>query len=53
VLARQAALALEVARDAPGELLEQFGDLGSGERRARLKARREALAWRDEKLPPA
>ena len=48
VRTRQAALALEVARDAPGELLDQRGDLGIGERRGGLEARREARARRDE-----
>jgi len=33
VCAGQAALALEVARDAPGEQLDQLGDIGIGERR--------------------
>ncbi len=46
--ARQATLALEVARDAAGELLDQLGDVGIGERRGRLEARRASAARRDE-----
>ncbi len=45
---RQATLALEVARDAPGELLDQLRDVGIGERRGGLEARREGAARRDE-----
>jgi hypothetical protein len=37
VLARQAALALEMARLAPGELLDQLGDLGVAARALRWK----------------
>jgi hypothetical protein len=48
VRAGQATLALEVARDAPGELLDQISDIGIAERRGGLEARREALARRDE-----
>jgi hypothetical protein len=40
VRARQATLALEIARDAAGELLDQIGDVGIGERRGGLEARR-------------
>ena len=42
--AGQATLALEVARDAPGELLDQLGDVGIGKRRGGLEARREGAA---------
>jgi len=45
--AQQATLALEIARDAPGELLGQLGDVESGVRRGGMDARREELAWRD------
>ncbi len=48
VRARQATLALEVARDAAGELLDQLRDVGIGERRGGLEAWREGAAWRDE-----
>jgi len=47
VRTRQAALAIEVARDAPGELLDQLGDIGVGERRGGLETRREARAARN------
>jgi len=36
--AGQATLALEIGRDAPGELLGQIGDVGVGERRGGLEA---------------
>jgi hypothetical protein len=48
VRAEQATLALEVARDAAGELLDQIGDVGIGERRGGLEARRASAARRDE-----